>query len=83
MNWQEAEQLAECIKKEAPQPLVVLGIEPFGPGNYPSYGSDYFVNCVCQISGLRFAVKSFKHWEDLKQHVIFRICNSVYRLLKR
>lgn len=82
MNWQEAEQLVERIRAEAPKPIAVLGIEPFGPATNLTYVSDYFVQCECQITGLRFVVKSLEHWEDLKQHVIVRICKVVYRLVK-
>ena len=82
MNWQQAEQLAELIRTEAPKPIVVVGIEPFGPAPLSSYPSDYFVECRCQITGLRFVVKSFEHWEDLKEHVLVRICKSVYGLVK-
>jgi hypothetical protein len=82
MNRQEAEQLAECIRTEAGKQIAVLGIKPFGPGN-PSYASDYFVNCACKMTGLRFVVKSSEHWENLKQHVIVRLCRAVYRLIKK
>jgi len=82
MNWQEAEQLVERIRAEAPKPIAVLGIEPFGSGTNLTYASDYFVKCECQVTGLRFVVKSLEHWEDLKQHVIVRICKVAYRLVK-
>ena len=82
MNWEEAEQLAEHIRAESPKPIVVLGIEPFGPASRSSYTSDFFVKCGCKITGLQFVVKSFEHWEDLKQHVIVRICKPLYRLIQ-
>lgn len=82
MNWQEAEQLVERIRAEAPKPIAVLGIEPFGPGAKLPYAPEYYVKCECQITGLRFVVKSLEHWEDLKQHVIVRICKVVYGFVK-
>jgi len=82
MNWQEAEQLAECIRTDAAKLIVVLGIEPLGRVSNPVYATDFFVKCACKATGLQFAVKSLEHWEDLKQHVIVRICKMVYRLFK-
>ena len=83
MNWQEAEQLAECIRTDAPKQIVVLGIEQLGPVHNPFYAPSFFVKCACKRTGLQFAVKSLEHWEDLKNHVIVRLCKLVYRLIKR
>ena len=83
MNWQEAEQLSECIRTDASKLIVVLGIEPYGPARNASHASGFFVKCACKRTGLRFAVKSLEHWEDLKEHVIVRICKAVSRFLKR
>ena len=83
MNWQEAEQLSECIQRDASKLIMVLGIEPLGPARSASYASGFFVKCACKRTGLRFAVKSLEHWEDLKEHVIIRICRTVYKLMKR
>ena len=82
MNFEEAERLVDRIKVEAPKPIVVLGIEPFGTATRSSYTSDFFVKCSCKITGLQFVVKSSEHWEDLKYHVIVRICKPLYGLLK-
>jgi hypothetical protein len=82
MNWQEAEQLAERIRTEAGKVIVVVGIEPFGPVKNPAYASDFFVKCACRVTGLPFVVKSLEHWEDLKEHVIVRICKVIYKLFK-
>lgn len=83
MDWEQAEQLAERIRTEAPKPIIVVGIEPFGPGPKSFYASGFFVKCRCQITGLHFVVKSLEHWEDLKEHVLLRICKSVYSFIKR
>jgi hypothetical protein len=83
MNRQEAEQLAERIRSEAPKLLTVVGIEHLGPASEPIYATDFAVKCACQISGLQFVVHSLQHWEDLKQHVIVRLCKWVSRLFKR
>ncbi len=56
---------------------AVVGIEDYGPGLALAYGSDFFVQCRCQVSGLRFVVKSLEHWEDLKANVLIRICTMV------
>lgn len=82
MDKHEAEQLVERIETDAAKVIVVLGIEPFGTVSNPSYATDFFVKCACKATGLRFAVKSLEHWEDLKQHVLVRICRFVYRLMK-
>lgn len=82
MDWQEAEQLAERIRTEAGKQIAVVGIEPLGPVKNPAYASHFFVKCACKATGLPFAVKSFEHWEDLKKHVIVRICKLMYKLLK-
>jgi hypothetical protein len=83
MNREEAEQLAEVIRKEAPSQIVVLGIEPLGPVSNPTYATGFFVKCACKVTGLQFVMKSFQQWENLKQHVIIRVCRFVYRLIKR
>jgi hypothetical protein len=83
MNRQEAEQLAERIRIEAPPSILVIGIEPFGPATNPFLGTDYFVKCACRIPSIPFAVKSFEHWEDLKHHVLLRLCKWVYERLSR
>ncbi len=83
MNWQEAEKLVERIKVEVPKQIVVVGIEPYGSTSRSSYAADYFVKCACKVTGLRFVVKSFEHWEDLKRHVIVRVCKHVYKLIMR
>ena len=83
MNWQEAEQLAECIRTETAGLIVVLGIEHLGPAGNPLYATEFFVKCACKRTGLQFAVKSLEHWEDLKEYVIIRICRWVYRFIKR
>ena len=83
MNWEQAEQLVERIRKEAPKPIIVVGIEPYGPGPSSTYASDFFVKCRCQVTGLQFVVKSFEHWEDLKEHVLIRICKTVFSFIKR
>lgn len=83
MNWQEAEQLVERIKAEVPKQIVVVGIEPYGSTNKSAYATDFFVKCACKVTGLRFVVKSIEHWEDLKRHVLVRICKRVYELLMR
>ena len=81
MNWQEAEQLAERIRKEAPKLIVVRGIDHLGPVNR-AYASEFAVQCACRITGLRFVVTSFEHWEDLKQHVIVRLCKVNNRFFR-
>ena len=81
MDKQEAEQLVERIETDAAKVIVVLGIEPFGTVSNPSYATDFFVKCACKRTGLRFAVKSLEHWEDLKQHVLVRICKFMFRLM--
>ena len=83
MTWQEAEQLAERIRTEAPKLIVVIGIDHLGPVSNRAYATEFAVKCACKITGLRFVVNSFEHWEDLKQHVIVRLCKAVYRLFRR
>ena len=82
MNWQEAEQLAERIRSEAPRLIVVVGIEHLGPASQPRYATDFAVKCACKISGLPFLVKSLEHWDDLQGNVIVRLCKAVYRLFR-
>src|SRR6266571_7650114 len=48
MNWQEAEQLAECIRTETAGLIVVLGIEHLGPAGNPLYATEFFVKCACK-----------------------------------
>ncbi len=83
MNWQEAEQLAEQIRGEAPKMIVVVGIEHLGPASHPVYATEFAVQCACKTTGLRFIVKSLEHWENLKGHVIVRLCKTVARLFTR
>ena len=82
MNWQEAEQLAERIQTEAPKMIVVLGIKHMGSASSPAYATEFCVKCACKITGVSFIVQSLEHWEDLKQHVIVRLCKRVYRLIR-
>jgi hypothetical protein len=83
MNWQEAEQLAERIRVEAPKQIAVVGIEPVGPGD-PAYATAFSVKCACKITGLRFLVQSLQHWMYLNQgHAIVRLCKMAYELMKK
>jgi len=82
MRWEEAEQLAECIRTEAGKQIAVVGIEPFGAAINSSYPADFFVKCACKTTGLQFVVKSFEHWKDINQHVIVRLCKLIYGFLK-
>jgi hypothetical protein len=82
MRWEEAEQLAECIRTEAGKQIAVLGIEPFGGASNSSYPVDFFVKCACKTTNLRFVVKSLEHWKAINQHVIVRLCKLIYSFLK-
>jgi len=83
MDQQGAEQLAERIRTEVIKLIVVVGIEHLGPATNPSYATGFFVKCACKVTGLQFAVTSFEHWENLKHHVIVRLCKAVSRVVKR
>ncbi len=80
MTWQEAEQLAEHIRSEAPKMIVVVGIEHLGSASHPVYATAFAVKCACRTTGLPFLVKSLEHWERLKNNVIVRLCKTVARL---
>ena len=83
MTWQEAEQLAERIRTEAPKQIGVVEIAPLGPGN-PAFATVFSVKCACKITGLPFFVKSLEHWKYLnKGHAIVRLCKVAYRLIRR
>jgi len=73
MNRQEIEHLAERIGAEAAEYVDMLDIEHVGPASKPQYATDFFVKCMHKKSGLLFAVKSFDHWEDIKQDVLGRL----------
>jgi len=83
MNWQEAEQLAERIRAEAPKQIVVVGIGHRGPASHAAYATAFSVKCACKLTGLAFTVQSFEHWQFLKGNVIVRLCKVVSRLFKR
>lgn len=80
MNKQEAEQLAKHIRVEAPKMIAVLGIDHLGPSN-PSYATEFGVKCACKITSFQFIVQSLEHWEDLKEHVIIRLCKMMLNRL--